>query len=85
MPFLIRAGIGFASLKLSDVSFPLCLTRESGEPSHIAFPVEVIDGVTNHEKQIVFNKNLHIKDSHLTLTFNNLRPYMRMGFNVFLN
>ena len=84
LPLLVTAGVGTAALELGDVGFPLGLSGESGQAGHVAFPVEIVHGVANHEEATAPAVDLHIQYAHLSLTLDDFRPYVRVGFDIFL-
>ena len=72
-----------ATLVLRHVCLPLCLSRQCRKPSHIALPVEIVHRIANHKHSVLIAINLHIEDSHFTLSCHYLGPHLRMHFNIF--
>lgn len=84
-PLFGRRSACRATLELTDVCLPFSLARQTCQPLHIAFKVEIIDGIHDHEQVTATPIDLHLDDAHFSLPMNNLRPDMGMGLYISLN
>ena len=84
-PLLSRRCLWVAALELCHVSLPFGLARQGAEVCHVAFPVEVVNGIDNHEELATVAVDFHREDADLMLAFDDFGPHMAVHFNVFLN
>lgn len=74
LPLLVALGVGIAALIGCYESLPLCLTRQGGQTSHGRIPIEIGNGLDNHDQMILATIDLHLEDAYLALALFNLRP-----------
>lgn len=85
LPLLVTPCVCGAALELRYVCFPFRLAGELGEARHIPVPVKLVHGVADHKQRAAAAIDLHVQNSHLTLSFNDLGPDVPVGLHILLD
>lgn len=75
-------GIRVGFLESCDEFFPFLLSRQGGKTGIVFLPVKFVDGVHNHEQDIVHEVYLHVKNADLMDSGLDFGPHIGMGFLV---
>ena len=82
MPFSRGRQVGVGTLALCNVCLPFGLTGQSGQPSHVALPVEIVYRVAYHKDMSFITIELHIEDADFPLSGHHFGPDMRMDVTI---